>query len=164
MITAELIQSLKDARPYGIYKDVEYGPMHDDWNDYPTAVYWDGDTTKDPDTLYEWLRDFYESSVNDLCELEKYPKDERDSKKWSFIQDLEYNLNSFPDISFYCYEMRSTLVGVCLSLNEAKRIVGLINPELNPRCDVLYSSDLKYSGSLSDICEYFRELNIINEK
>lgn len=164
MIIADLIHSLKDARPYGIYKDVEYGPMCEDWNDYPVAGYWDGDTTKDPDTLYEWLCDFYESSVNDLCELDKYPKESTNSEKWLFIQDLEFNLTTFPDISFYCYEMRSTLVGVCLSLDEAKRVVNSINSELNPRYDVLYSSDLKYSGSLSSICEYFRELNITNEE
>lgn len=154
----KFIYKMAKAQLYGIYCDVEASPLDPEYCSEHVACRWDDATTNLADDVYEWLCDYYEDNEDVLKQLEKFNSIETEYKKWDFLMDLKDCYDIIPDeFSFYYYEMERRLVGVCFTINEAKRIRDTIDKELNPCIDVISRHELKGYGELSEVIGYFKK-------
>lgn len=156
------IEKYKNADVYGIYCDVEVNPLDPEFNDYQMAVVWDDYVYRDKDKFIDELKSCLEEE-NDSEKLEKVIKYDSltcQVEKDIFIEELCEELNlSDRCIYTYYYEMRSTLVGIALSLEDAIEMVDIIDKRLNPIHYRLIHSDLKGYKQLKEVCEILTKLN-----
>lgn len=154
----ELIFKFANARPYGIYCDVEISPIDPEFCWDRKACQWDDVTSKDIDEIFEWIWEYHEDDEEKLEILKPFKELEKESKKWDFVDDLSvYHDDIIPDfVHFYYYIMERQLLGVCFTWNEALRLKESYDASLRPHIEILSRYDIKGYHELAEIAEYFK--------